>query len=102
MRSSSIYDFRSLTTETRTLPTDYWVVHCHALTVNCANRANWQENHAAGPFDMKTAPLDDSGYFIGDYEGLTSNRSDFRPVFVQTNSGNTADRTDVFTVAAGP
>lgn len=63
------YDFRSLTTETRTLPTDY---------------------------------LDDSGYFIGDYEGLTSNRSDFRPVFVQTNSGNIADRTDVFTVVAGP
>ena len=96
------YDFRSLTAQTSTLPTDYWVVHCQPLAVNCADRANWQENHVAGPFDMKTAPLTDTGYFLGDYEGLTGIGVTFRPLFVQTNSGDTADRTDVFIAAAGP
>ena len=48
----------------------------------------------AGPFDMTTAPQA-GGYFVGDYEGLTNNGKEFHPVFVVTNTGNVANRTDV-------
>jgi hypothetical protein len=51
--------------------------------------------HLAGSFDMKTAP-DAGGFFVGDYEGLAAVGTAFLPFFVQTNSGNTANRTDVF------
>ncbi len=47
---------------------------------------------------MKTAPAA-SGFFVGDYEGLATMGNAFVPFFVQANSGNTANRTDVFVVA---
>jgi hypothetical protein len=47
---------------------------------------------------MLTAPYA-SGFFVGDYEGLAMIGTKFEPFFVQTNSGNTSDRTDVFTTA---
>jgi BNR repeat protein len=47
-----------------------------------------------GPFDMTTAP-NAGGFFVGDYEGLTTNDTEFHPVFVVTNTGNTTNRTDV-------
>ncbi len=48
-----------------------------------------------GPFDMTTAP-NARGYFVGDYEGLVAIGTSFRAFFVATNTGNTANRTDVF------
>ena len=54
------------------------------------------ETHLAGPFDMKTAP-NARGFFVGDYESLTAIGTTFEPFFVQANSGNTSNRTDVFT-----
>jgi hypothetical protein len=51
----------------------------------------------AGTFDMLTAPLTTTGFFVGDYEGLTTIGTKFEPFFVQTNSGNTSNRTDGFT-----
>jgi hypothetical protein len=85
------YDFRNLTTETTTLPTDYW------FTRSTNRGANFgDETHIAGSFDMLTAPFA-SGFFVGDYEGLANEGSTFVPFFVATNSGNTANRTDVFT-----
>ena len=47
---------------------------------------------------MRTAP-DARGFFVGDYEGLTSAGGRFLPVFVTANSGNLANRTDVFSTA---
>lgn len=91
------YDFRNNTRDAG-LPTDYWLVHCHST---CTNPANWSENHIAGSFDMETAPLA-RGFFIGDYEGMSNVGRSFLLFFVQTNSGNTADRTDVFATTAGP
>ena len=87
----SYYDFRSLGSETSTLPTDYWF---RTLTPTLSLGS---ETHIAGPFDMKTAPLTTTGFFVGDYEGLTNVGKTFEPFFVQANSGNTANRTDVFT-----
>jgi hypothetical protein len=47
-----------------------------------------------GPFDMTAAPVA-GGFFVGDYEGLTTNGTEFHPVFVVTNSGDATNRTDV-------
>ena len=88
----SYYDFRSLTTETATLPTDYWF-----RTVT-STLSLGPETHITGPFDMLTAPFAD-GFFVGDYEGLTAVGTTFHPFFVAANSGNTANRTDVFTTS---
>lgn len=48
-------------------------------------------------FDMATAPVA-RGFFVGDYEGLAAVGAGFQPFFVATNSGNTTNRTDVFTI----
>jgi hypothetical protein len=87
----SFYDFRNLTTQTSTLPTDYWFVKS---TNHGASFGN--EVQPAGSFDMLTAPYA-SGFFVGDYEGLTTIGTTFEPFFVQANSGNTSNPTDVFT-----
>jgi hypothetical protein len=92
----SFYDFRNLTTETATLPTDYWFV---SSTTHGASFGN--EVHLAGPFDMLTAPFA-GGFFVGDYEGIDTSATSFVPFFVQANSGNSANRTDVFTATVTP
>jgi hypothetical protein len=46
---------------------------------------------------MLTAPFA-RGFFVGDYEGLSP---DLMPFFVQANSGNLANRTDVFAALGG-
>jgi hypothetical protein len=40
--------------------------------------------------------------FVGDYEGLAHAGNMFVPFFVQANSGNTANRSDVFVTQATP
>nr|WP_311528962.1 sialidase family protein [uncultured Ralstonia sp.] len=85
------YDLRNLAAgTTTTLPTDYW----QTLSTN-GGRSFGSETHLAGSFDMKTAPVA-RGFFVGDYEGLAAAGTKFVPFFIQTNSGNTANRTDVF------
>jgi Neuraminidase (sialidase) len=90
------YDFRNNTSDPDTLPTDYWIVRSHDGGATFGN-----EEHVAGPFDMETAPFA-RGFFVGDYEGLTTIGNTFVPVFVQANSGNTTNRTDVFETTASP
>jgi hypothetical protein len=78
------------------LLTDYFVVHSHN------GGATWSESRITPTsFDDETAPVS-RGYFIGDYQGLANNGSTFRPFFVQTNSGNLANRTDVFATTVSP
>jgi Neuraminidase (sialidase) len=90
------YDFRNNTPDPATLPTDYWVLYSHD------GGTTWgHEAHIAGPFDMKTAPVA-RGFFVGDYEGLSSFSNTFVPFFVKTNSGNTSNRTDAFFTTATP
>jgi len=56
-----------------------------------------------GTFDMTTAP-DALGYFVGDYAALDfaagGSRPGFKPFHVRANSGNLANRTDVFATTA--
>ncbi|MEM5328100.1 sialidase family protein [Paraburkholderia sp. JHI2823] len=85
------YDFRNLPAgDTTTLPTDIW-----RTTSTDGGQSFGSELHVAGSFDMKTAP-NSRGFFVGDYQGLDVRGTTFVPFFVQTNSGNTANRTDVF------
>ena len=89
----TFYDFRNLSTQTTTLPTDYWLVTSTNNGVSFGNELRITPTS----FDMLTAPFA-SGFFVGDYEGLTNIGSTFfEPFFVQANSGNTTNRTDVFT-----
>ena len=92
----SFYDFRNLTAETATLPTDYWFTSSSNQGASFGN-----EVHLAGSFDMLTAPFA-AGFFVGDYEGLEAAGTAFVPFFVQANSGNTSNRTDVFTTNVTP
>jgi hypothetical protein len=85
------YDIRNLAAgNTSTLPTDYWMT-----TSTDGGKTFGSETHLAGSFDLKTAPYAE-GYFVGDYEGLDARGTSFLPFFVKTNSGNTANPTDVF------
>jgi BNR repeat-like domain len=99
------YDFRNNTAASG-VPTDYWIVHCHAATVDCSNAANWGDEArlSSGSFDIEQAPAarGPTGFFVGDYEALASVGNDFLPVFIQVNDGNAANRTDVFATTVGP
>jgi hypothetical protein len=85
------YDFTSDNPAPGTpLDTDYW-----ATTARDGNAAfSPRRRLTPQSFDMRTAP-DAGGFFVGDYEGL-ANTGNFLPVFVAANSGNLANRTDVF------
>jgi hypothetical protein len=95
------YDFRN-NTATPGLTTDYWFVHCHPATQDCTDAASWTtETHVAGPFDMETAP-NAGGLFVGDYEGLARAGNSFVAFFAMANSGNLANRTDIFETTLHP
>ncbi|HEX6509306.1 MAG TPA: sialidase family protein, partial [Chloroflexota bacterium] len=93
------YDFRNDNPTTDPLLTDYWLVHSHD------GGSTWTDETRITPtsFDLTTAPfVDTRGYFLGDYEGLAAVGKAFIPLFVQANSGNVTNRTDVFTTSVGP
>jgi hypothetical protein len=96
------YDFRNNTPD-HGVPTDYWIVHCHA---NCSSPGSWGDESrlTTSSFDIEQAPAARGpfGYFLGEYEGLTSIGNRFAPVFVAVNNGDAANRTDVFATTAGP
>lgn len=80
------YDFRNNSSGGGT-DTDYWLVHCHA---DCTDPANWSENHVAGPFDSRLAPVA-RGFFLGDYVGLDNVGNTFTPFFTQTTASDPAN-----------
>jgi len=101
------YDFRELTpTNTTTLPTDYFIkTFSPSRVLSGGIDTNVPDTQAAGPFNMLAAPFA-SGFFVGDYEGLTAVDTAFHPFFVQVNAACNsaplssrclANRTDVFT-----
>ncbi len=99
----SYYDLESATAAQPGL-TDTFIVHCHA-NADCANPASWAAGgetklDTTGPFDMTQAP-DAGGYFVGDYEGLTSSGSTFDPFFVMAAPRATTGLTDPFANTAG-
>ena len=84
----SYFDMRSNTIDPVTLLTDYWLA-------TSRDGVNWTDRRIAAAFDLSVAPIA-RGYFLGDYMGLVSAGSNFYPFYTRTNSGNSANRTDVF------
>ena len=63
-------------------------------------RGNWASNgqtrlSSTGSFDLTTAP-NAGGYFVGDYQGLTSSGTTFDPFFVMSQPMATKGLTDPF------
>ena len=80
------YDFRN-NTDTESLLTDYFLVHCHpADPETCTDSANWGDEVQLtdSSFDMRLAPFA-NGFFTGDYEGLSSIGEAFTPFFSQSH-----------------
>jgi hypothetical protein len=91
------YDFTADDPTGGTLDTDYWAT----ASRNGGTTFSLRERITPNSFDMRTAPVA-RGFFVGDYEGLTSAKGAFHPVFVQANNGNLANRTDVFSTTWQP
>jgi hypothetical protein len=90
------YDIRNNTADPNRLDTDYFVAVSHN------GGSSWQESRITpASFDDTTAPVS-RGYFLGDYQGLADNGTAFKSFFVQTNSGNTNNRTDAFATTITP
>jgi hypothetical protein len=92
------YDFRN-NDSGADLKTDYFVIHCHP-SAGCTNPANWgnEIRLTNTSFDMRQAPLA-AGFFVGDYEGLASDGSDFVAFFSQPHG---SDPSSVFFRRVGP
>jgi len=89
------YDIRN-NTPASGLDTDYFVAVSHD------GGATWQESKITpASFDDTTAPVA-RGYFLGDYQGLANDGTAFKSFFVQTNNGDTSNRTDAFATTITP
>ncbi|MEI8326757.1 MAG: sialidase family protein [Betaproteobacteria bacterium] len=82
------YDLRSDTNDPATLLADAWLL-------SSADGVVWSETKVWGPFDVAGAPRVTAGYFLGDYQGLTSIGTRFLPVLVMSST-DTSNRTDVY------
>ena len=95
------YDFRNNTSDPATLPTDYFIAHCHPTTPTaCANPANWtsETKLTNTSFDMRKAPFA-VRYFPGDYEGLATAGNDFLTLWSMSHG---SDPASVFFRRVGP
>jgi hypothetical protein len=96
------YDFRFNTPATG-VPTDHWMVQCHpSATTTCAEANDWGDEVRLTDtsFDVEQLPFARGpfGYFVGEYEGLTSTGNTFRPLFA-IGTGNRL--TDIVTATVG-
>jgi len=68
------------------------------------SNSGFDQRESIASFDIEQAPAARGpfGFFLGDYEGLSSIGNTFIPVFIQVNNGNPANRTDVFGTSVGP
>ncbi|NJM90848.1 MAG: exo-alpha-sialidase [Myxococcales bacterium] len=82
------YDLRSNTSDPATLPTDVWLTRS-------SDGLSWRESRVTETFDLALAPLSSSGFFLGDYQGLTSIGAVFVALFTKTTA-DVQNRTDVF------
>jgi len=81
------YDFRN-NDSGMDLKTDYFVIHCHP-SAGCTSSGNWgnEIRLTSTSFDLRQAPFA-RGFFVGDYEGLASNGSDFVAFFSQPHGSD--------------
>lgn len=88
----SYHDFRNDVPGDGVLSTDLWVAYSHdgGQTFAAADEVRL----TPASFDMRTAPFA-NGLFVGDYTGLSHFGTRFDALWVDTNDGNTANRTEV-------
>jgi hypothetical protein len=91
------YDFTPDDPAGGTLDTQYWATASRDGGATFSAR----EELTRRAFDMRSAPFA-NGYFVGDYEGLTSVPRTFLPVFVTANNGNLRNPTDAFSTQWRP
>ena len=84
------FDFRQFTSGSTTLSTDVW------FSSSRDRGLHWTVQHAAGPFDLRSAPAVRFGPFIGDYMGLYGLPDGFAAAFVQAKPQSHNGPTDVF------
>src|SRR5436190_7089045 len=84
------FDVRHFTPGSARLETDVW------FSTSRNRGASWTERHAAGPFDLRSAPGGSLGPFIGDYMGLVGLPDGFAAVFIQAKPQSRNGPTDVF------
>jgi len=84
------FDVRHYVSGSSRLDTDVW------FSTSRDRGAHWTHRHAAGPFDLRSAPRGNLGPFIGDYMGLVGLPDGFAAVFVQAKPQSRNGATDVF------
>ena len=84
------FDFRHFTPKSSTLSTDVW------FSSSRDRGLHWTEKHAAGPFDLRSAPAVRFGPFLGDYMGLSGLPDGFAAVYIQAKPQSRNGPTDVF------
>ena len=84
------FDLRHFAPGSPRLDTDVW------FSTSRDRGAHWSHSHAAGPFDLRSAPKSRLGPFIGDYMGLVGLPDGFATVFVQAKPQSRNGATDIF------
>jgi hypothetical protein len=84
------FDFRRFTAGSPRLDTDVW------FSTSRDRGVKWTTWHAAGSFDLRSAPTAQYGLFIGDYMGLAGLPDGFGAAFVQARPQSRNGATDVF------
>jgi hypothetical protein len=84
------FDFRHFVDKSATLTTDVW------FSSSRDRGLHWTERHAAGPFDLRSAPAVRFGPFLGDYMGLSGLPDGFAAVFIQAKPQSRNGTTDAF------
>ena len=84
------FDFRHFTPKSSVLNTDAW------FSSSRDRGLHWSERHAAGPFDLRSAPAVRYGPFLGDYMGLCGLPDGFAAVLIQAKPQSRNGTTDAF------
>ena len=100
--TATYYDFRANETAPAITPllTDAFAIHCHAAADDCTDPDSWTDEVPLtdASFDMTQAPFA-NGNFVGDYEGLETDGTDFFPFFSMPHGDDPAS---VFVRSVGP
>jgi hypothetical protein len=83
----SYYDIRNNTPAAAML-TDAWIARSGDGGIT------WTEERIGASFDMLTAP-NANGFFVGDYQGLTSRNGEFLAFFGRAGNGDFENRSDI-------
>ncbi len=83
----SYYDFRADTIDRATLPTVYRLA-------TSKDGVNWRESGIDDAFELRRAPIA-RGYFLGDYQALSSNGAAFSALYARTGGSVANNATEI-------